>query len=203
MTAEANLNNMTLVVRRTRRVPKLIGKVLPNLDEAAQLLRATVVNGIEFLRGRQRFYPGMGLHFRALYRALAAGQPPPVTRRGRAGGRVVVAAVVGTGGRVDGAGRAQGGTGVKALVTGATGFLGRAVVQRLQREGVIVRAFVRPGRTCECDGVERCEGDLCRRVFDRRGGVVASIGWCMRARAWRPPGNGKNSRKPTSAARGA
>jgi predicted dehydrogenase len=79
MTAQANLNNMTLVVRRTRQVPKVIGKVLPNLDEAAQLLRATVVNGVEFLRGRQRFYPGMGLHFRALYRALAAGQPPPVS----------------------------------------------------------------------------------------------------------------------------
>jgi predicted dehydrogenase len=85
MTAEANLNSMTLVVRRTRRVPKLIGKVLPNLDEAAQLLRATVVNGIEFLLGRQRFYPGMGLHFRALYRALAAGEPPPVSaEEGRA-----------------------------------------------------------------------------------------------------------------------
>jgi predicted dehydrogenase len=79
MTAQVNLNNMTLIVRRTRRVPKLIGKVLPNLDEAAQLLRATVVNGIEFVRGRQRFYPGMGLHFRALYQALTAGQPPPVS----------------------------------------------------------------------------------------------------------------------------
>lgn len=79
MTVEANLNNMTLVTRRTRRVPKLIGKVLPNLEEATQLLRATVVNGLEFVRGRQRFYPGMGLHLRALYRALAAGQPPPVT----------------------------------------------------------------------------------------------------------------------------
>jgi predicted dehydrogenase len=78
MTAEANLNNMTLVVRRTRQVPKLLGKVLPNLDEAIQLLRATAVNGIEFLRGRQRYYPGMGLHFRALYDALAAGKPPPV-----------------------------------------------------------------------------------------------------------------------------
>ncbi|MGD0945894.1 MAG: Gfo/Idh/MocA family oxidoreductase [Candidatus Binatia bacterium] len=79
MTADANLNNMTLIVRRTRRVPKLIGKVLPNLDEAVRLLYATAVNGVEFVRGRQRFYPGMGLHFRALYRALAAGQPPPVT----------------------------------------------------------------------------------------------------------------------------
>jgi predicted dehydrogenase len=78
MTAEANLNNMTLIVRRTRRVPKLIGKVLPNIDEAMQLLRATVVNGIEFVRGRQRYYPGMGIHFRALYQALADGKPPPV-----------------------------------------------------------------------------------------------------------------------------
>jgi predicted dehydrogenase len=79
MTAEVNLDNMTLIVRRTRRAPKLIGKVLPNLDEAAQLLYATVVNGVEFVRGRQRFYPGMGAHFRTLYRALAAGEAPPVT----------------------------------------------------------------------------------------------------------------------------
>ena len=77
-TAEVNLNNMTLVVRRTRKVPKLVGKVLPNLDEAAQLLRATVVNGVEFLRGRQRFYPGMGVHLQALYEALSRGEPPPV-----------------------------------------------------------------------------------------------------------------------------
>jgi predicted dehydrogenase len=79
MTVEVNLNNMTLVARRTRQVPKLVGKVLPNLDEAAQLVRATIGNTIEFLRGRQRYYPGMGAHFRALYDALAAGAPPPVS----------------------------------------------------------------------------------------------------------------------------
>lgn len=79
MTVEINLNNMTLVVRRTLKAPKLIGKVLPNLDEATQLMRATAVNTIEFIRGRQRYYPGMGIHFRALYAALAAGQPPPVS----------------------------------------------------------------------------------------------------------------------------
>jgi predicted dehydrogenase len=79
MSAEVNLNNMTLVLRRTRRVPKLIGKVLPNLDEAAQLVRATVSNTIEFLRGRQRYYPGMGIHLRRFYEALANGQPPPVS----------------------------------------------------------------------------------------------------------------------------
>ena len=79
MTAEVNLNNMTMVVRRTRRAPKLVSKVLPNLDEAAQLVWATAVNTIEFVRGRQRYYPGMGLHFRQLYAALALGAPPPVS----------------------------------------------------------------------------------------------------------------------------
>lgn len=78
-TADINLNNMTLIVRRNRRVPKVVGKVLPNVEEAWQLLRATVVNGIEFIRGRQRFYPGMGVHFRMLYQALAQGQPAPVS----------------------------------------------------------------------------------------------------------------------------
>jgi predicted dehydrogenase len=85
-TAEANLNNMTLIVRRTLHGPKLIGKVLPNIDEALQLLRATLQNGIEFIRGRQRYYPGMGLHLGALYDALANGAPPPVSAEdGRAG----------------------------------------------------------------------------------------------------------------------
>jgi len=79
LSAEVNLNNMTLVVRRTRKVPKMVGKVLPNLDEAAQLVRATVVNTIEFIRGRQRYYPGMGIHFRTLYANLAAGKAPPVS----------------------------------------------------------------------------------------------------------------------------
>lgn len=78
-TADVNLNNMTLIVRRNRNVPKIVGKVLPNLEEAFQLVVATVVNGIEFIRGRQRFYPGMGVHFRELYAALARGEAPPVS----------------------------------------------------------------------------------------------------------------------------
>ena len=38
---DVNLNNMTLIERRTRQLPKLIGKVWPNLNEAAQLVSAT------------------------------------------------------------------------------------------------------------------------------------------------------------------
>lgn len=75
---EANLNNMTLIERRPRRLPKVLGKVWPNLSEAAQLLSATVRNGAAFAAGRQRYYPGIGAHLRLLYENVAAGKPPPV-----------------------------------------------------------------------------------------------------------------------------
>lgn len=75
---EVNLNNMTLIERRPRRLPKLLGKVWPNLSEAGQLLGATVRNGMAFVTGRQRFYPGIGAHLKALYASVAGGGPPPV-----------------------------------------------------------------------------------------------------------------------------
>lgn len=85
---EVNLNNMTLVERRTRKLPKLVGKVWPNLNEAAQLVTATARNTIAFATGKQRFYPGIGAHLQALYAAVAAGGEPPVSA---AEGRDVVA----------------------------------------------------------------------------------------------------------------
>lgn len=50
---------------------------------------------------------------------------------------------------------------MKTLVTGASGFLGRSVVRRLLRDGLEVRALVRPGRAFDVAGVERMEGDIC------------------------------------------
>jgi predicted dehydrogenase len=75
---EVNLNNMTLIERRPRRLPKLVGKVWPNLSEAGQLVAATMRNGIAFAAGRQRFYPGIGAHLKALYTSVVRGGPPPV-----------------------------------------------------------------------------------------------------------------------------
>jgi predicted dehydrogenase len=85
---EVNLNNMTLIERRARQLPKLIGKVWPNLSEAGQLIVATAQNTIAFAAGRQRFYPGIGAHLRALYEQVASGGEPPVSA---AEGRDVVA----------------------------------------------------------------------------------------------------------------
>jgi len=50
---------------------------------------------------------------------------------------------------------------MKVLVTGASGFLGRSIVRRLARDGIAVRAFVRPARSLDGGVAERFEGDLC------------------------------------------
>jgi predicted dehydrogenase len=85
---DVNLNNMTLIERRARRLPKLIGKVYPNLNEAVQLVSATARNTVAFATGKQRFYPGIGGHLQALYASVAVGGEPPVSA---AEGRDVVA----------------------------------------------------------------------------------------------------------------
>jgi nucleoside-diphosphate-sugar epimerase len=70
---------------------------------------------------------------------------------------------------------------MRALITGAAGFLGGAIVQRLQREGVAVRALVRPGRTYACDGVERWEADLCDEASILA--AVRGVDWVVHAAA--------------------
>lgn len=78
-TIELNLNNMTFLERRTRKLPKLLGKVWPNLDEARQLIVSTAANTFAYLTGKQRLYPGIGAHLTQLYSSLAAGGPPVVS----------------------------------------------------------------------------------------------------------------------------
>ncbi len=78
-TAEVNLNNMTLIVRREHGGPKLASKVLPNVVEAGQLLASTIRNGIAFATGKQRYFPGMGVLIARFYEHLRRGTPPPTT----------------------------------------------------------------------------------------------------------------------------
>jgi predicted dehydrogenase len=79
MTVEVNLNNMTIVKRRDYKVPKIVAKPLPNLDESWQLTSQTVRNTVDFVRGRIRYSPGMGELIRRFYDAIRRGTPPPVT----------------------------------------------------------------------------------------------------------------------------
>lgn len=79
MTVEVNLNNMTLVKRRDYSAPKVVAKSLPNLDEAWTLVKQTAANTTNFLRGRVRYYPGMGILIDRFYAALRSGGSAPVS----------------------------------------------------------------------------------------------------------------------------
>lgn len=79
MTVEVNLNNMTIIRRRDYAAPKVIAKSLPNLDEAWSLTRQTIVNAVNFVRGRVRYYPGMGTLIQRFYAAIRGGGAPPVS----------------------------------------------------------------------------------------------------------------------------
>ncbi len=79
MSVELNLNNMTMIARRSYRVPKVLGKVLPNLSEASQLIWSTIGNGMRFVTGRQRYFPGLGVLIERFYEHLRNGSPPPTT----------------------------------------------------------------------------------------------------------------------------
>jgi predicted dehydrogenase len=86
-TIRVNLNTMTVVVERVRRLPKLVSKTLINLEPAAQLVAATISNTIAVATRRMKLYPGIGETIRRFYASLAAGEPPPVDV---ASGRAVV-----------------------------------------------------------------------------------------------------------------
>jgi len=79
MTVDVNLNNMTIIRRVVRNVPKLIGKSLPNLEEAWQLFSQTGRSTVEFLTGKTRFYPGMGNLLSRFYSAVDEGGESPVS----------------------------------------------------------------------------------------------------------------------------
>ena len=76
-TARVNLNTMTLVVERDRKLPKMVAKLLANLDPAAQMVQATISVTLAVLLRRMKTYPGIGNTIRAFYRSLDAGDPSP------------------------------------------------------------------------------------------------------------------------------
>lgn len=79
MTVEVNLNNMTLIRRRDYDLPKVIAKSMPNLDESYQLLSQTIRNTWNFVTGKVRYYPGMGVLIQRFYESIRCDGVPPVS----------------------------------------------------------------------------------------------------------------------------
>lgn len=76
-TARVNLNTMTIVIDRERKLPKMVAKLLANLEPAAQMIQATLGNTLAVALRRMKTYPGIGNTIRAYYRSLDEGQEPP------------------------------------------------------------------------------------------------------------------------------
>lgn len=70
----------------------------------------------------------------------------------------------------------------KALVTGANGLLGQALVTRLRADGVFVRAFIRPGQPNRSHADETCYGDLADTESLRRA-IGPETDWVFHAGA--------------------
>lgn len=70
---------------------------------------------------------------------------------------------------------------MKALVTGATGFLGRSIARRLLREGVEVRALVRHGHADDGSAAEVLVGDVCDDAAVAA--AVRGVDWVVHAAA--------------------
>ena len=76
---QVNLNNMTLLVFKDRRLPKLLTKSWFNIDQSFQLLGSTMKTTFQVLTGNMSFYPGMGNLIRGYYASLENGGLPPVS----------------------------------------------------------------------------------------------------------------------------
>ncbi len=150
-TLQLDLNTMSLVWRRERRLPRMIAKAVLNVDHALQLLSNTARTMFAVATRRLGTYPGVGVVIRDFYAAVASGNAPPVSA---ADGRAIVTLLedlwqAATDARTEPAPRRRWGNGwlgnrhgATVLVTGAAGFLGRRVVTELARRGHRVRAMM-------------------------------------------------------------
>jgi predicted dehydrogenase/nucleoside-diphosphate-sugar epimerase len=160
-----DLANMILSVERLRQLPKAAARGLMNVEHGAQIALGAVENAMKLILKRIKPYQGLGNLINRFYESIERGDEPPVT--GEAGRRVVqVFEQIRTKlprpsvrpwipRRPTGA--------PTVFVTGATGFMGSHLVDRLTDQGAEVRALVRPGsklnhlKTLNIDWVE---GDL-------------------------------------------
>ena len=162
----ADLVSEVTAINRARRVPRLISKVLFNLEVMPQFGVGTVVNSARFATKSLPNMPDLHTFVAELYAALDAGQAPPEGARGTDGRKVMqvleqvwermpAPAVPPTQAELTPAAArpaplsriehrvADAGVGGKVLVTGAGGYLGRHLVAALYRCGADVRALVR------------------------------------------------------------
>ena len=144
-TLRADVGSMFATVRRASGLPHALERAAGALREGWPALRSVPANGLRWMSGRLRPYAGLRRAVEQFYVALADGSAMPASLED---GRRVVRWVEAAAGLADAAKRLRDGArrpraGADALVTGATGRLGRQLVEQLVARGQRVRALCR------------------------------------------------------------
>jgi nucleoside-diphosphate-sugar epimerase len=146
-----------------------IDKLLAPYRTASQLLGGTTVALGRRVLKRQRSYPGLAELFDAFYRAIATGSPSPVTPESiretvRVCDAVAERLAAAEHGRAPSVGVAAGADSGRrrVVLTGGTGFLGKAVAAALVKRNAAVRVLSRraPPAWERVTGVEYAVADL-------------------------------------------
>ena len=152
-------------VRKAYSAPKPVQIILGAVSTSIATLAAVARNTFRFATGQLVPSPGIHRGVCEFYRSVAAGLPPPVCADEA---RRIVEVLQPEAARADAdwqrffAPSRSPGAAASVLVTGASGFLGRALVSRLRKSGKRIRVLVRrpmPGWDTDSD-LQVVYGDL-------------------------------------------
>ena len=164
-----NFNSSTLIVERQSALPGFVKRALVNFQVAGQLVTEATKNFYNFARGRLLPYQGLESLIPKFYDSIKQRTAPPISKQLALAVAQAEEAVCAGAGRlhVDTRRRPSFQANVthreKVLVTGAAGYVGATLTQRLVEDGYYVRALVRPLsriETLEELGVEIFFGDV-------------------------------------------
>jgi len=157
---------MTVTMRRTRPLPEHANRAMNTLLESGDAARQSVGNVLRVLTGSVRQYHGIQETIARFYERLREGKGPEIDP---ASARSVVywtEAIAHQGDDLRSrtiAVRAPRRLSASTLVTGATGFIGRRLVEALRKNGDPIRVFVRrtpPDAWIDDPLIEVVVGDL-------------------------------------------
>ncbi|MDR7420627.1 MAG: NAD-dependent epimerase/dehydratase family protein [Armatimonadota bacterium] len=163
--ARADIGLTFSTARIARPLPKAIERVWNALEDSAPVLWQVPANAGRFVAGRLRPYQGLRNFVRQFYESLATRRPLPASVD--AGTKVVHwlerAARPADAAKAARLASCRGGGSARIAVTGASGFLGRRLTERLLQRGEAVRILVRRPQKCPVGSDPRVEvvvGDL-------------------------------------------
>ncbi len=153
----------TISLGKTYPAPKPVQRILGTGLSSLSMLGKVAANTIRFVTGSLKPSPGIHLSVVKFYEALRKGEAPPVSAEE---GRRIIAVLEDVSRRADAdkfeyLAESTPAELPRILVTGANGFLGRALVRRLCQSGQPIRLLVRrPPSTPPEENIHLVYGDL-------------------------------------------